>query len=68
MIPEGRISTTPTPYRVHCPLCGPIYLTQQEYERQMWLADSLWQCPECGSSATWDDDNYEQLIDSTYDA
>ncbi|HUU95091.1 MAG TPA: hypothetical protein VM487_05075 [Phycisphaerae bacterium] len=60
---EGRISTVPTPYRVHCWTHGAIYLTEREYTRQMWNADSLWKCPDCGGSATWDDNNYEDRME-----
>jgi hypothetical protein len=57
-----------TPYAVHCkgdehPLkerCGFVYLTYAEYVRQLGKPDSLWQCPNCGSTAHWDDDNYEE--------
>ena len=58
-----------TPWAVHCegPFdmpgygCGLVYLTKQEYDRQMDAPDSLWKCPLCRYSAQWDDDNYEQM-------
>lgn len=57
----GRISTTPTPYLIHCPKDGPVYLTQAEYNRQIRKPDSRWQCPECNHEpCDWDDENYEK--------
>jgi hypothetical protein len=65
---DGRMSTSPTPYMVHCPNHGPVYLTTLEYERQMWQAGSLWKCPECHRTATWDDENYERRMASIDEA
>ena len=38
-----------------------VFLTKQEYDRQMAHDDSLWKCPVegCDEAATFDDDNYE---------
>lgn len=63
------MSPTPTPYAVWCTgsanppeyypcSSGLIYITPQDYERQMADADAKWKCPICGSDAVWDDDNY----------
>jgi hypothetical protein len=59
---DGRISTTPTPYAVNCPTHGQVFLTEAEYSRQMWKADSVWMCPDCHQPAQWDDDNYAERI------
>lgn len=66
-----RVSEIPTAYGVHCkgqdcntPCNGGdiIYLTTDEYIRQMYRPDSFWQCPECGSDAWWDDDNFDRFV------
>lgn len=46
--------------RVICPIHGYIGLTQQEYNRQMNLPDSLWKCG-CGESALFDDEFFEDV-------
>jgi hypothetical protein len=59
-----------TPYRVRChggsvpeaPACGFVNLSKDEYGYQMAKPDSVWSCPRCGSTATWDDDWYEGYI------
>ena len=57
------ISETPTPYMVHCRHgCGPSFLTDGEYLRQLDRPDDLWQCPKCGDTASWDDENYDCWI------
>lgn len=56
----GRISSTPTPYLIHCPTHGAVFLTEPEYTRQLCKPDNLWQCPECDQPCQWDDDNYEK--------
>ena len=63
-MPDPKESPTPTPYAVNCKEHGLVYLTEAEYDRQMMLPDSLWQCPRAGCShfATWDDENYEQAL------
>lgn len=57
-----------TPYAVVCTDSDPelshglVYLTQEEYNRQLSATDSLWKCPICRCSAQWDDENYEQML------
>lgn len=53
-----------TPYAVGCPLHGKVFLTQEEYDRQMGNADNRWVCPHsmCGLISWWDDDNYERAM------
>ena len=53
------MSPTPTPYRIECPNCGSVYLSQAEYERQMREPALRWRCPLCAAEAEWDDANYE---------
>ncbi len=49
----------PTPYAVYCKgrcsSSGLMFLTEQEYMKQMDRPDSLWQCPQCKGPAEWDD-------------
>ena len=58
-------SDTPTPYAVHCEgllegySCGLVYLTPEEYARQMSQPHRTWRCPRCLAEAWWDDDIYE---------
>lgn len=55
----------PFMYGVHChgdsvegqEPCGLVELTPEQYLRQLSRPDSLWYCPNCGSTATWDDDS-----------
>lgn len=39
--------------------CGVVDLTEAEYSAQMSRPDSLWYCPNCGSTASFDDDYFE---------
>jgi hypothetical protein len=52
------MSEIPTPWAVICPEHGKVYLTKENYNRQMRASDSTWRCP-AGCHAEWDDDNYE---------
>ncbi len=63
--PDGTptISTEPTPYAVLCRSHGKVYLTKDEYNRQMCAPDSRWSCPECGRICDFDDDNYEASLE-----
>ena len=55
---------TITPYSVKCyGGCGRVCLSQQNYRQQMWAADSLWACPQCGSRASWSDPHYDDYQD-----
>lgn len=53
-------SPTPTRYAVICPLHRQVFLTKEEYDFQMWHADSKWICPRCYLVSSFDDDNYER--------
>lgn len=69
-------SESATPYRVQCLVHGGVYLTHDEYIRQMEHPSKVWGCPApeaaggeggvailaCNRSAVWDDLNYESLI------
>lgn len=54
-----------TPWAVHCPKHGQVFLTQSEYEAQLDIRDHGWICPvpvngePCGELSAWDDENYE---------
>ena len=72
---RGNVVTSPIPdsivkYAVICAgdtfgkSCGVVALDDKGYERQMTNPDAFWYCPECGSSADWDDDTYERYLDS----
>jgi len=63
--PEGTpaISEVETAYAVLCPTHGQVFLTDDEYGRQLCRADDRWICPKCGEICNWDDDNYEKHLD-----
>jgi hypothetical protein len=58
-----------TPYAVWCEgpfdmpgvQCGLVYLTEDEYERQMNAPDRTWRCPICRYDARWSDANFEEM-------
>ena len=61
------MSKKETPYAVHCPTHGKVYMTVEEYRSQMSHGDSLWLCPfpiddehTCNKVADWDDEQYEK--------
>ncbi len=41
--------------------CGLVELSFAEYERQMARPNALWCCPNCGSTASYDDNRSELL-------
>jgi hypothetical protein len=63
-------SFTPTPYAVICLADYPcksgdlVFITQEEYRRQLGLPNNVWVCPRCGYFAEWSDDNYQEYLDS----
>lgn len=59
---NSRTSEAPTPWAVTCPTHGQVFLSREEYNRQLVRIDDCWTCPECGARADWDDENYEQAI------
>jgi len=59
-IQVSDVSAVPTRYAVICQVHGRVYMTKEEYDRQIWDADDLWKCPECGSTATFDNENYDR--------
>jgi hypothetical protein len=62
-----------TPYAVHCEGpwdlpgggCGLVYLTENEYERQMFAPSKTWRCPICKYEAQWSDKNFETFKEAT---
>lgn len=67
--PDGTpaVAAAPTPYAVICRTDGQVFLTEDEYARQMSRPDSLWACPKCGEPAAFDDDHYERYLDGEED-
>lgn len=59
--PEGTpaIATLGTPWAVLCAEHGRVFMTEDEYGRQLSRPDSRWTCPKCGEVSDFDDDNYE---------
>lgn len=45
-----------------------VYLTHDQYSAQMYAADSVWICPVCGCTASFDDENWEQFIEAERNA
>ena len=43
------------------PRCGQVKISEAEYSRQMDRPDSFWMCPNCGSTANFDDEFFETL-------
>lgn len=41
--------------------CGSVNLTEEQYDAQMSRPNSLWCCPNCGSTATFDDAAFERI-------
>ncbi len=64
MPPEGtpEVSEEPTPYAVLCRSHGRVFLTKDEYGRQMCKPDALWRCPLCKQDAQFDDETYESAL------
>ncbi len=57
-----------TPFAIDCyGDCGKVYLSEEEYDRQMMAVDSTWKCPICRCEAYFDDDNFEDNAESWYD-
>ena len=59
-----RVSVTKTPWAIHCRTHGQVFLTHDEYGRQMRDMNSLWKCPICGHNSQWDDDNYDLFVET----
>lgn len=55
---NSRTSEAPTPWAVTCPTHGQVFLSREEYSRQLVAIDNPWTCPECEARADWDDENY----------
>jgi hypothetical protein len=57
----GRRSPFPTPWATKCvgdnimAGCGVVYMTKDEYTRQLSNPDSTWRCSNCGCEAAWSD-------------
>lgn len=55
-------SETSTPWAVICSVHAQVFLTREEYVRQLKQVSQRWECPKCFRPADWDDDNYESHI------
>jgi len=53
-----------TPWAILCPSDGKVYLTKAQYHKQMMSPNKKWDCPECGMTSEWDDDNFESYHES----
>lgn len=68
-MPNYSESLVETPYAVHCPIHGVVYLTEEEYLRQLDQPDLVWSCPRmstsihaiglCGEPSDFQDGIYE---------
>lgn len=58
-----HFSNVSTPWAVHCPTDGLVYLSNHGYNIQMNRADAVWMCPMCGRSAQWSDNLYEKHLE-----
>ena len=76
----NRVSETATPWAVVCtdttedigedqdPLlingCGKVYMTEEEYMRQLMRPHSTWTCPNgCHNEAYFDDEHHETFVE-----
>lgn len=57
---KQRVSDEPTPWRLKCPIHGGVFLTEDEYVRQLEMPNRRWCCPKCGRLAAWDDANFKE--------
>lgn len=56
------VSDKPTRYAIICPKDGQVFLTRDEYNRQMLKADARWMCPACVTTPVeFDEDNYDNV-------
>ena len=53
-----------TPWAVTCDEHGLVFLTQEEYSKQMKVPSKTWRCPICREEAIWDDENYEKHLEN----
>ena len=52
----------PSPYAISCYHKGRpvrVFMTEEQYLRQLRRPNNLWVCPSCGETAWFDDTNYE---------
>ena len=64
----GPVSETRTAYAIRCWTHGQVFLTYAEYMGQMSRPDSRWECPHCREMASFDDQNYDEVMDQEYEA
>ena len=61
--PEHEKENERTPWAVICTEHGQVFLTFEEYIRQLDKPNSIWTCPKCGEAAPWDDDHYADCME-----
>lgn len=65
-MPANGESLEPTPYAIRCENnCNNgelIYLTSDEYDRQMKNPHDFWKCPRCRDCAWFNDENFEARL------
>lgn len=54
-----------TPWRVRCPVHGPVCLTEEDYAFQMSRPNALWSCPIDLKTSQWDDEWFENYQDAS---
>lgn len=60
------VSPVPTAHAIICPKHGQVFLSPQEYIRQLDQPDSRWTCPVCGNDdpVQFDDSNYDEYLEN----
>lgn len=56
------VSTTPTENAVICQTDGQVFMTEEEYQKQLGRSNADWACPKCGNPASWDEVNFEKSL------
>lgn len=55
---QELLSKKNSPWAVICEEHGQMFLSKENYMKQLSNPDALWKCPICGVSASFDDENY----------
>ena len=58
LVPSPAVSEVPTRWAIICPNHERVFLTYDEYVRQLCNADTLWHCPLCKEAAWFDDETH----------
>lgn len=50
--------------KIVCEECGPQFLTEDQYDKQMEDSSKGWRCPQCNCyPCNWDDEYFENNYD-----